>query len=346
MLAQSKITKLTTIAKQMVSFGKGILAADESIKSVDKRFAVIHLENIEENRRAFRNMLLTAEGEGKYISGVILFDETIRQKADSGKTFVEVLENEGILPGIKVDEGLIEMPSSPNEKLTKGLDGLSNRLPEYVSLGATFCKWRSVITISETTPTDENITKNAKDLAQYARICQEYGLVPMVEPEVLIDGNHSRKQAEQASEKILSALFEELHDAGVLLEGLILKTSMVVTGKESGEKETPEEVANDTLKVFTKVLPRELAGVAFLSGGQKEIQATENLNAINQHKNLPWPVTFSYARALQDSATKMWQGKKEHVKAAQKIFIHRAKMNSLASIGDYNPDMEKELHYG
>lgn len=342
MMDQSKIYQLKNVAKKMVAPGKGILAADESIKTVEKRFAAINLENTEENRREFREMLLTAKGMGKYISGVILFDETIRQTASNGKTFVKVLQQEGILPGIKVDEGLIDDPISPTEKLTKGLDGLSNRLNEYVNLGAKFCKWRAVITIGKNTPTNENIQKNAKVLAQYALICQEHGLVPMVEPEVLMDGNHTRKDAQNASEKILSALFEKLQNSDVVVEGIILKTSMVIKGKESKETERPEDVAHATLELFRKVLPKTLVGEAFLSGGQSEIQATQNLNAMHKMGKLPWPLTFSYARALQDSATKVWNGKKENINAAQKVFIHRAKMNSLATLGKYN-SMESEL---
>ena len=336
-------TSLSHIAKQMVLPGKGILAADESIKTVDKRFTPIGLENNEENRRAFRDMLLTTKGISQYISGVILFDETIRQNALDGRSFVEVLQKEDVLPGIKVDEGLYDMPTSPMEKLTKGLKGLDKRLKEYRALGAKFCKWRAVTTISQDTPTDENILQNAKDLTQYAKLCQTNGLVPMVEPEVLLDGNHSRERAKEVTGKVLSVLFEELARAGVVLEELILKTSMVISGKDSGEKETPEDVARDTIDLFKHVVPHSLAGIVFLSGGQKDIQATANLNAMHQSGLLPWPVTFSYARALQDSATKTWSGKEENVAAAQKVFLHRAKMNSLASLGKYTPEMEHDL---
>jgi len=332
------VAELAKIAKQMVAPGKGILAADESMKTVGKRFASIELENTEDNRRAFREMLLTVPGENQYISGVILHDETIRQTTSNGKTFVELLQAAGILPGIKVDLGLVE---SGSEKLTTGLEGLDARLKEYVALGAKFCKWRSVITIGEGTPTEENIRQNAKDLAAYALTCQQNGLVPMVEPEVLLDGNHTIEQAEAASERILTALFEELKNAGVALEGTILKTSMVLPGKDSGVKAAPEQVAAATLRVFKKCLPAELAGEAFLSGGQGDIEATQNLNAINQEKNLPWSLTFSYARALQDAATKTWLGKPENLAAAQKVFLHRAKMNSLASKGEYAADMEQ-----
>ncbi len=335
------VNELNKIAKQMVTVGKGILAADESMNTVGKRFASINLENTEDNRRSFREMLLIAPGESQYISGVILFDETIRQKTSLGKSFVEVLQNEGILPGIKVDQGLADF--GDNEKITKGLDGLADRLKEYVSLGAKFTKWRSVITISESTPTDDNISQNTKDLAAYALVCQEAGLVPMVEPEVLLEGNHSLEQAAQASEKFLTALFEELQKTGVALEGVILKTSMVLAGKDFPQKSTSQEVAQATLEVFKKTIPQNLAGVVFLSGGQGDIEATENLNEINQSKDLPWPLTFSYARALQDGATKFWKGKPENLSGAQKVFLHRAQMNSLASLGQYNSELEQNF---
>lgn len=340
MIESSKVLELSKVAKQMVASGKGVLAADESMKTVGKRFASIALENTEDNRRAFREMLLTVPGESQYISGVILHDETIRQTTSSGETFVEVLQAAGILPGIKVDLGLVEVGS---EKLTTGLEGLDARLKEYVALGAKFCKWRSVVMIGDGTPTEENIRQNAKDLAAYALVCQQNGLVPMVEPEVLLDGDHTIEQAEVTSEKILTALFEELKNAGVALEGIILKTSMVLPGKDSSAKANPQEVATATLRVFKKCVPAELAGEAFLSGGQGDIEATQNLNAINQEKNLPWPLTFSFARALQDAATKTWMGKFENLEAAQNVFLHRAKMNSLASKGEYNSDMEQSV---
>ncbi len=342
MIDTSKVAELSKVAKQMVAPGKGILAADESMKTVGKRFASIELENTEDNRRAFREMLLTVPGESDYISGVILHDETIRQTTKSGKTFVEILQTAGILPGIKVDLGLIDAGS---EKLTSGLEGLGARLQEYVEFGAKFCKWRSVITIGESMPSEENIRQNAKDLAAYAFVCQEHGLVPMVEPEILLDGTHTIEQAEAASTQILTALFEELRAAGVALEGMILKTSMVLPGKDFGVKASPEQVAETTLRVFKKCLPSELAGEAFLSGGQGDVEATQNLNAINQDKNLPWPLTFSYARALQDAATKTWKGMPENLQAAQKVFLHRAKMNSLASLGTYSSDMEQPVAY-
>ncbi len=356
--------ELSKIAKQMVADGKGILAADESEKTVGKRFASINLENTEDNRRAFREMLLMAPGEGEYISGVILHDETIRQKItppsplfgkEGEMSFVEILQSEGILPGIKVDLGLAPMSEGSLEQVTKGLDGLSGRLKEYVNLGAKFCKWRSVTTIGSGIPTDANIRQNAQDLAQYALVCQENGLVPMVEPEVLLEGEHSISQAKDATIKILTAVFEELKNVGVVLEGVILKSSMVLPGKSFGVKSSPEEVAKETLEVFKQTLPANLAGVVFLSGGQGDVEATENLQAINQHtllnphpnplpegegRRAPWSLTFSFARALQDAATKTWQGKKENLEVAQKVFMHRAKMNSLASQGKYVPEME------
>ncbi len=331
-------SELNKTAKQMVAPGKGILAADESEKTVGKRFASINLENNEANRKAFREMLLTAPGENQYVSGVILHDETIRQSLDDGRSFVSILQNQNILPGIKVDLGLQEVGT---EKLTKGLEGLDTRLKEYTALGAKFCKWRAVITIGQGTPTPENIRQNVKDLAQYALVCQQNGLVPIVEPEVLLDGNHTIEQSEAALEKTLKALVEELTAAGVSFEGAILKSSMVLPGKDSGSKATPEQVAAATMRVFQKTLPANLAGVVFLSGGQGDVEATENLNAINQLGSQAWALSFSYARALQDAATKTWTGKKENLAAAQKVFLFRVKMNSLASQGKYSASMEE-----
>ncbi|MBI5530469.1 MAG: fructose-bisphosphate aldolase class I [Candidatus Doudnabacteria bacterium] len=351
MIDQEKIEKLSKTAKELVAPGKGILAADESMNTVGKRFAPINLENNEDNRRAFRHMLLTAPGESEFISGVILFDETIRQNDLSGKSFVSVMQEGGIIPGIKVDQGLADF-GDRGEKTTKGLEGLSDRLKEYVSLGARFAKWRSVITISNATspslpsegeelPSDGNILQNAKDLAAYALVCQQEGLVPIVEPEVLLDGNHSLQQAKDASTKILTALFNELNNAGVVLEALLLKTSMVLPGKDFGQKASAEEIAKNTLEVFNATVPHNLAGIIFLSGGQGDVEATENLNAINSQGTQPWPLTFSYARALQDAATKTWAGKPENMDQAQQVFLHRAKMNSLATFGKYTKALEE-----
>lgn len=332
--------ELNAVARSMVAPGKGILAADESLGTIEKRFAKINVPSTEENRRAYREMLFTASGIGEYISGVILFDETIRQKTRSGAPFVEVLQKAGILPGIKVDLGTKEMEGSAGEKVTKGLEGLLDRLKEYVSLGAKFAKWRAVITIGDGLPTETNIRQNAKNLAAYARECQKAGLVPMVEPEVLMDGAHSMEKCEEVSEKVLTVVFEELNAAGVSIPGMILKTNMVVPGKESGQKATPKEVTEATVRLFKKVLPNDLPGEAFLSGGQNEREATENLNAINQGGPFPWALSFSYGRALQDSALKIWNGKAENVEAAQRKFLHRAHMNGLATRGKYAGEVE------
>jgi fructose-bisphosphate aldolase class I len=362
MIDQSKIAELNKIAKQMVAPGKGILAADESTGTIGKRFEKISLPNEEANRQAYREILFTAPDIGKYISGVILYDETLRQRArpssgltatfpqggkeirnnaSDGRTFVSILEAAGVLPGIKVDLGTENFGESPDEKITKGLDGLPKRLAEYVALGAKFAKWRAVITIGKDLPTKANIRQNAKTLAGYALVCQEAGLVPIVEPEVLMDGSHSMERCEEVSEKTLTYVFEELQAAKVAPEGIILKTNMAVPGKDSGEKLSPQQIAQATLRVFKKVLPNGLPGQAFLSGGQSEIEATENLNAMHLLGKLPWQLSFSYGRALQDSALKIWKGKPENVKAAQAAFIHRAKMNGLATLGKYSSEMEK-----
>ncbi len=267
----------------------------------------------------------------------------IRNNAFDGRSFVSILKEAGVLPGIKVDMGTESFPESPEEKLTKGLDGLPKRLAEYAALGAKFAKWRAVITIGRDLPTKSNIRQNAKILAAYAAACQQVGLVPMVEPEVLMDGDHTSGKCEEVSEKTLTYVFEELQKAGVAPEGMILKTNMVVPGKESGEKLSPAQIAEATIRVFKKTLPNALPGQAFLSGGQSEIEATENLNAMHQLGKLPWHLSFSYGRALQDSALKKWNGKAENIAVAQKVFIHRAKMNSLATLGEYSKDIEQNL---
>lgn len=333
-------TKLAAIAKRLTTPGKGILAADESTSTIEKRFAKIDVPSTEDNRRAYREMLFATEGLGAYIAGVILYDETLRQSAADGTRFVELLNAAGMLPGIKVDQGLEAFAETSEEKVTKGLDGLPERLAEYASLGAAFAKWRAVITIGEGIPSDACIRENAKRLAAYARACQEAGLVPIVEPEVLMDGTHSMAACEEASARTLKAVFEELAAADVALEGMILKTNMVVPAKESGEKATSAQIAEATLRVFNSILPDTLAGQAFLSGGQSEVEATENLNAMYAQGAPRWPLTFSYGRALQDSALKRWAGKRENVPGAQAILLHRAKMNSLAAQGTYAPSME------
>lgn len=337
--------ELNKIATKMVAPGKGLLAADESTGTIGKRFDAINLENTEENRRAYRELLFTTPDIGKYISGVIMYDETLRQSTEDGRSFISVLEEAGVIPGIKVDEGTEAQESSPEEKITKGLSGLPPRLKEYASMGAKFAKWRAVINISEelNLPTDENLIQNAKDLAQYAKYCQEAGIVPIVEPEVLMDGKystHSIEKCSEVTEKTLNYLFEELKNAGVEIEGIILKPNMIVPGENSGQKAAPEEIAKATTDLFKKILPKNLPGIVFLSGGQSEIEATENLNAMHKLGKLPWPLSFSYGRALQESTIKTWNGKKENVADAQKVFAHRAKMNSLATFGQYSTDLE------
>ncbi|MFZ2886214.1 MAG: class I fructose-bisphosphate aldolase [Minisyncoccia bacterium] len=326
---------LKEIAQTILADGKGILAADESTSTIEKRLTKISVENTEPNRRAYREMLFTAPQFGSYISGVIMYDETIRQSASDGRSFVKLLQDEGAIPGIKVDEGTTAMEGSAEEKVTKGLEGLPPRLKEYFDIGARFAKWRAVYTISDTLPSDANIRENAKGLAGYAKACQEAGIVPIVEPEVLMDGTHTRARCEEVCEKVLIAVFEELNNAGVALEGMILKPNMIVPGSESGTKATPDEIADATLRLFNKVVPKDVPGIAFLSGGQSEVEATVNLQAMNAKGTHPWKLTFSYGRALQDSALKTWAGKPENVAAAQQVLLHRSQMNSLAAKGEY-----------
>jgi len=326
---------LKTVTAQLLARGKGILAADESTSTIEKRLTAIGITSTEENRRAYRDMLLTTPGLGECISGVILYDETIRQKALDERLFPEVLLSAGVLPGIKVDLGTQDMPGSPEEKVTKGLEGLSDRLKEYRALGAQFAKWRAVITITEGAPTDENITANAHDLAAYARTCQDEGIVPIVEPEVLMDGANTIEVCEEVSRRVLTAVFAALGEADVYIPGMILKTNMVVPGKMSGQDAASELIADATLRVFTGVLPPDLQGQAFLSGGQSDIEATKNLDAMNKKGPHPWALTFSYGRALQDAPLKAWGGKAENKELGQAALMHRARMNSLAAKGEY-----------
>lgn len=337
-----EIEKLKSTAKTLLVPGKGLLAADESANTIEKRFAKFNIENTEDNRRAYREIFFRTPGIGDYISGVILFDETFRQNAADGTPFLQLLKDAGILPGIKVDQGTIDMPGSLIEKLTEGREGLAGRLKEYAQMGAMFAKWRAVITISADggTPSDANMRQNAKDLAAYSKACQEAGIVPIVEPEVLMDGNHTMEQCRIATERMQTALFEELKAAGVLMEGLILKSNMVIPGSESTEKKTAAEIAEATIAIFKKVLPPTLPGVVFLSGGQGDIDSTDNLNAINERGPFPWTITYSYSRALQNGALEKWAGKSENVIDAQFIFLFRAQMNSLAAQGLYGREME------
>jgi fructose-bisphosphate aldolase class I len=335
-----KVDELNAIARKLLAAPKGILAADESTKTIEKRFIPVNIANTEENRRAYRELLFTTPKFNDYISGVIMYDETIRQSAKDGTTFVKLLEGMNVLPGIKVDQSTMEMPGSPNEKLTKGIDGLPLRLAEYAAIGAKFAKWRAVITIGYGIPTDANIRTNAKDLAAYARACQEAGIVPIVEPEVLMTGNHTMQQCGAISQHVLTTVFDELAGAGVAFEGMILKTNMLVPGMASGEKRTPDEVAEATIEMFKKVLPENLPGQAFLSGGQNEIEATENLNAIAKLGPFPWQISFSFGRALQNSAIAQWKGDSANIPPAQQAFLHRARMNSLAVLGRYSAEQE------
>jgi fructose-bisphosphate aldolase class I len=337
---------LEEIAEAMVASGKGILAADESTGTIKKRFDSINVESTFENRRDYREMLFSAKAAmKKNISGVILFDETIRQRtANDKQSLVELMMSSGSIPGIKVDAGAQDLAGYPDEKITEGLDGLRGRLKEYYKLGARFAKWRAVITIGEHMPTYNCIHANAHALARYAALCQENGIVPIVEPEVLMDGPHSGHDIEQCyevTEAVLKETFQELYLAGVMLEGMVLKPNMVIPGQKSGKKAKPEEVADLTVQCLKSCVPSAVPGIAFLSGGQSDIEATEHLSLMNSRHDLPWNLTFSYGRALQAAALKAWGGKKENVKKAQAAFVHRAAMNGLASKGKWTKAAEK-----
>lgn len=338
--------QLESTARAMVAEGKGILAADESSGTIEKRFKAVGVESTEENRRAYRELLFTTEGAAEFISGVILFDETIRQRRADGTPFPEVLSRQGVIPGIKVDKGAKALAGAPREKITEGLDGLGERLAEYVKLGARFAKWRAVITNGEGIPSRYCIEANAHALGRYAALCQEAGIVPIVEPEVLMDGDHTIDRAEEVTEATLRATFNALYEQRVLLEGTILKSSMVVSGKECPEQAGIQEVAERTIRCLLRSVPAAIPGVVFLSGGQSEVQATAHLNAMNAMKrdrDLPWELSFSYGRALQESAQKAWRGQAGNVSAAQRAFYHRAKLNGAARHGRYSEDMEREL---
>ena len=335
-------TKLMTeTARAMVAPGKGLLAADESAGTCKKRFDSVAVECNEENRRLYREMLFTTPEIARYVSGVILFDETLRQKTRDGTPMAEYLKKSGIIPGIKVDAGAQDMALHPGEKVTEGLDGLRARLAEYFKLGARFAKWRAVITIGENIPSTACIKANAHALARYSALCQEASIVPIVEPEVLLDGGHSAERSETVHEDTLEALFHELERHGVSLEHLILKASMVVSGKENPKQAGVQEVAERTLRVLKRTVPAALPGVVFLSGGQADENATAHLDAMNR-MGAPWPLTFSYSRALQAVALKAWRGQAGNVAAAQKAFLHRARMNSLAAKGQWKAEAEKQ----
>ena len=333
--------ELEKVAQAMVAKGKGILAADESMGTIKRRFDSIKIESNENNRRAYREMLFTTKGIEEAISGVILFDETLRTSVSDGTPFAQVLSKKGIIPGIKVDKGPVDLPEFPGEVVTEGLDGLRGRVKEYYELGARFAKWRAVINIGEGIPTRTCLQANAHALARYAALCQEGGLVPIVEPEVLLDGSHTIERCQEVTEQTLKVTFSELFEQRVYLEGMILKPSMVVSGKDNPKQAGVEEVAERTLRCLKRTVPAAVPGIAFLSGGQSAEKATEHLNAMNRMGPHPWQVSFSYARALQDPALKAWKGEAANVAAAQKIFYHRAKCNSAARSGSYNKQMEE-----
>lgn len=338
------LQELCDTAKAMVAKGKGILAMDESTGTCHKRFKKVGIEETVDNRRAYREMLLTTPGLSQYISAAILYDETIRQTLSDGTPFPVYMNRVGIIPGIKVDTGAKDLAGFPGEKITEGLDGLRERLAEYKQMGARFAKWRAVITIQgRELPTYACIHANAHALARYAALAQEAGLVPIVEPEVLIDGDHTLERSYEVTELTLRTVFQELALARVAYEGMILKASMVISGKDCPQRAGVEEVAEATVRCLLHTVPAAVAGVAFLSGGQTPEEATAHLNAMNaRYKNLPWPLTFSYARALQDPAMQAWKGRSENVAAAQRLLRQRARLNSAATLGAWNAQMEKE----
>lgn len=336
-------TDLASIAKALVAESKGILAADESFPTIAKRFKPINLESSEDNRRAYRDMLFTTEGLEEFISGVILFDETIRQSTDDGTSFPGLLSSKGIIPGIKVDKGANDLALFAGEQVTEGLDGLRARLEEYVSLGAGFTKWRAVITIGTGIPTDYCIAANAHALGRFAALSQEQGLVPIVEPEVLMDGDHSIDRCYEATNETLTRLFEELDVANVRLEGTLLKTNMVLSGKDAAQQASVEEVAEQTVKCLKETVSPNIPGVVFLSGGQSDELATAHLNAMNKLSDRgPWELSFSYGRALQAPALEAWKGDASNIASGQKALYHRAKLNGAARSGSYTEEMEHE----
>jgi fructose-bisphosphate aldolase, class I len=334
------LTELNRVACAMVAKGKGILAADESTGTIKKRFDSIKLDSTEEHRRAYREMLFTAPGAAEAVSGVILYDETIRQKTRDGTPFPQYLVRQGMIPGIKVDLGAKPLAGFPGETITEGLDGLRERLTEYRGLGARFAKWRAVIDIGEGLPSAFAIAANAHALARYAALCQENDIVPIVEPEVLMDGGHSLERCREVTEQVLATVFAELFGHRVQLEGMVLKPNMVISGKKAAERAPPEAVAGATVRVLKHHVPAAVPGIAFLSGGQSPTEATLHLSLMNRLAPLPWSLTFSYGRALQDTALKAWGGAAANFGAGQKEFARRAHLNGLATTGRYAPDME------
>jgi len=336
---------LAEIARALVAPGKGILAADESTATIKRRFDAIGVENTEDNRRAYRELLFRTAGAADYISGVILYDETIRQKAADGTPLVKVLQDQGVAAGIKVDSGAKPLAGSPGEVITEGLDGLRERLAEYRGLGAVFAKWRAVITIGDGTPTRGCVEANAHALGRYAALCQEAGIVPIVEPEVMMDGGHSIDACYDVTLITLHAVFRELASQRVALRGMLLKPNMVLSGSEAKGRASAQEVARRTVDCFMDAVPAAVAGIAFLSGGQSDEEATVNLDAINRYAQTvgaPWELSYSYGRGLQAAPQKAWGGKPENFGAAQRAYHHRARLTAAARMGEYSPEMEKE----
>ncbi len=334
---------IVATANAMVAPGKGVLAADESTGTIKKRFDSINVESTEDNRRAYRELLFTTKDSGKYISGVILYDETIRQSASDGRRFVDILNDQGSLPGIKVDMGAKPLAGAPDETVTEGLDGLRDRLNEYVDLGARFTKWRAVIKIGDHIPSRYCIEANAHALGRYAALSQEAGLVPIVEPEVLMDGAHDIERCQSVTEATLNAVFNQLFEQRVKLEGMVLKPNMVISGTDCPKQAGVDKVAEATVASLRRCVPAAVPGIVFLSGGQSEEEATAHLNAMNALGSLPWELSFSYGRALQQSALKAWGGKTENLASAQAAYLHRARMNGAARTGDYSAEKEGEL---
>jgi fructose-bisphosphate aldolase class I len=334
------VNDLNSVALAMVANGKGILAADESSPTIKKRFDSIDAESTEENRRRYREMLFTTEGAADYIGGVILFDETIRQSTSDGVSFSQYLSDLGMIPGIKVDKGAKALAGFPGETVTEGLDGLRDRLAEYRDLGAKFAKWRAVINIGDGIPSEYGLSANAHALARYSALCQEAGIVPIVEPEVLMDGDHSIERCEEVTAAALDVVFAELKAHRVALEGIVLKPNMVISGSDASNRAGPQEVAEATLRCLKAHVPAEVPGIAFLSGGQSAEEATEHLGLMNQMGDSPWEVSFSYGRALQAPALAAWQGDEANYAAGQRALFKRAKLNSLAHLGEYEVAME------
>ena len=333
--------QLADIAQALVAPGKGILAIDESGGTIKKRFDSVKVENTDANRLDYRSMMLTAPGLGEHISGAILFDETIRQSLPDGTPLVKVMQQAGILPGIKVDAGAKPLAGFDGEKVTEGLDGLRERLAEYARLGAKFAKWRAVITIGEDIPSRACIDANAHALARYAALCQEAGIVPIVEPEVLMDGDHDLDTSFDVTEATLKALFAQLYEQNVMLEGTVLKASMVISGSEASDRAGIEDVAEATVDCLLNAVPASTAGIVFLSGGQGDVEATAHLDAMNKMGEMPWPLSFSYGRALQAECLKTWAADpKGNRQKAQQILLHRARMNGLAALGEWSEEDE------